>query len=127
MVSTPVDDRVADLQQQLHEYQDTLPDEFPARLPPERQIDHLHNYDPGTRFGASPAGTDCDVCVSHLSFRFSSALELLWRYTTPPFLKYSFRRVMLQLDFRESKCKCEGSHLELSRKHQRSTRSVYAR
>ena len=38
-------------------------------------IDHFHNYGPGTRFGASPARISCDVCVSHLSFRFSSALE----------------------------------------------------
>ena len=56
-----------------------------------RTIDHLRNYGLGTMFGASPAGTDCDVCVSPLSFRFSSALELFWRYTTSPFLKYSFR------------------------------------
>ena len=38
-------------------------------------IDHLHNYGPGTRFGASPARIGCDVCVSHLSFCFSSALD----------------------------------------------------
>ena len=38
-------------------------------------IDHLHNYGPGTRFGTSPARIGCDVCVSHLSFRFSSTLE----------------------------------------------------
>ena len=38
-------------------------------------IDHLHNYGPGTRFGASQARIGCVVCVSHLSFRFSSALE----------------------------------------------------
>ena len=38
-------------------------------------IDHLHNYGPGTRFGASSARIGCDVCVSHSSFRFSSALE----------------------------------------------------
>ena len=38
-------------------------------------IDHLHNYGLGTRFGASPARIGCDVCVSHLSFRFSSTLE----------------------------------------------------
>ena len=93
----------------------------------QASIDHLHNYGPRTRFGALPAGTDCDVCVSHLTFRFPSALELFWRYTTPPFLKYSFRRVMLQLEFRESKCKREGSHLEQSRRHRRCTRCVYAR
>ena len=39
------------------------------------EIDHLHNYGPGTRFGASSARIGCDVCVSHSSFRFSSALE----------------------------------------------------
>ena len=40
-------------------------------------IDHLHNYGSGagTRFGASQARIGCVVCVSHLSFRFSSALE----------------------------------------------------
>ena len=38
-------------------------------------IDHLHNYGPGTRFEASSARIGCDVCVSHSSFRFSSALE----------------------------------------------------
>ena len=38
-------------------------------------IDHLQNYGPGTRFGVSQARRGCVVCVSHLSFRFSSALE----------------------------------------------------
>ena len=38
-------------------------------------IDHLHNYGPETRFGASQARIGRVVCVSHLSFRFSSALE----------------------------------------------------
>ena len=37
--------------------------------------DHLHNYGPGTRFGASPTRIGCDECVSHLSVRSSSALE----------------------------------------------------
>ena len=40
-----------------------------------KTIDHLHNYGPGTRFGALLARIGCDVCVSHLSFRFSSTLE----------------------------------------------------
>ena len=40
-----------------------------------RPHDHLHNYGPGTRFGASQARFGCVVCVSHSSFRFSSALE----------------------------------------------------
>ena len=40
-----------------------------------QKIDHLHNYGPGTRFGASQARFGCVVCVSHWSFRFSSALE----------------------------------------------------
>ena len=82
-------------------------------------IDHLHNYRPGTRFEALPAGTDCGVCVSHLSFCFLLLWNFFWQYTIPPFLKYSFRRVMLQLDheFRESKCKREGSHLEQSWRH----------
>ena len=38
-------------------------------------IDHLHNYGSVTRFGASSARIDSDVCVSHSSFRFSSAFE----------------------------------------------------
>ena len=67
----------------------TVPSHLKCNLGLEKArllIDHLHNYGPGMRFGASPAGTDCDVCVSHLRFRFSSALELFfWRYTTPRF------------------------------------------
>ena len=39
----------------------------------QKGIDHLHNY--GLGFGASPARIGCDVCVSHLSFRFPSTLE----------------------------------------------------
>ena len=81
------------------------------------EIDRLHNSGPGTRFGALPAGTDCDVCVSRLRFHFSFALELFVGYTTPPFLKYSFRQKMLQLEFRDSKCKREGSLSERSRRH----------
>ena len=41
----------------------------------KQKIDHLHNYGPGTRFGASQARFGCVVCVSQWSFRFSSALE----------------------------------------------------
>ena len=37
--------------------------------------DNLSNYGPGMRFGASLARVGYDMCVSHLSFRFSSALE----------------------------------------------------
>ena len=37
-------------------------------------IDHLHNYGPEMRFGASPARIGCDVCISNSSFRFSSRL-----------------------------------------------------
>ena len=54
-------------------------------------IDHLHNYGPGTRFRASPAGTNCDVCVSHLSFRFSSALELILAVHKDPFSQVLFQ------------------------------------
>ena len=43
-------------------------------------IDHLHNYGPGTRFRASLARIGCDMRISNLSFRFSSALE--WRSAT---------------------------------------------
>ena len=39
-VPSPDDDRMANLQELLHEYRDTIPDELPAQLPPERQIDH---------------------------------------------------------------------------------------
>ena len=46
-----------------HNYYDGLP------------RDHLHNYGPGTRFETSQARIGCVVCVSHLSFRFSSDLE----------------------------------------------------
>ena len=35
------------------------------------------------------------------------------------FLKYSFRRAMLQLEFRESKSKPEESHFEQSQRHRR--------
>ena len=45
------------------------------RIPLGSIIDHLHNYGPGTRFGASQARFGCVVCVSHWSFRFSAALE----------------------------------------------------
>ena len=51
-------------------------------------IDHLHNYGPGTRFGASQARFGCVVCVSHWSFRFSSALECRWAITVV-FLAFS--------------------------------------
>ena len=34
------------------------------------RIDNLHNYGPGTRFGASQARIGCVVCASRLSFRF---------------------------------------------------------
>ena len=65
------------------------------------------------------------MCFSlYLSFRFSSALELFWRYTTPPFLKYSFRRVMLQLEFQDSKCKREGLHWEQSQRHTGGVQAV---
>ena len=47
---------------------------FVKTLHADRQL-NLHNYGLGMRFWASPARTDCDVCVSHVSFRFSSALE----------------------------------------------------
>ena len=39
-------------------------------------IDHLHNYGPGTRLGASSTRIDFFLCVSHLIFRFSSVLEM---------------------------------------------------
>ena len=50
-VPSPDDDRMANLQELLHEYRDTIPDELPARLPPERTMrltwnrnrDHLHH------------------------------------------------------------------------------------
>ena len=79
-------------------------------------IDHLQNYGPGTRFGASPAGTDCDVCVSHFSFRFSSAVhvELFWRYTTPPFSQVLFQTSNANLIFENpnanAKVCTENSH-----------------
>ena len=39
-------------------------------------IDHLHNYGPGTRLGASSTIIDCFLCVSNLIFRFSSVLKM---------------------------------------------------
>ena len=67
------------------------------------------------------------MCFSfELSFLFCFG-TFFWRYTTPPFLKYSFRRVMLQLEFRESKCKREGSHLEQSWRHTGGVHVVYMR
>ena len=41
------------------------------------RVDHLQNYGSETRFGASQARIGFVVCVSHWSFRFSSALECL--------------------------------------------------
>ena len=57
-----------------------------------------------------------------LSFIFCFG-TFFWRYTTPPFLKYSFRRI--QLEFRESKCKREELHLEQSRRHTAGVHAVY--
>ena len=61
------------------------------------------------------------------AFVFLLLWNLFWRYTTPPILKYSFRRVMLQLEFRESKCICEGSYLEQSRRHTGGVHAVCMR
>ena len=49
------------------------------------------------------------------------ALGFLEQQTTVSsfFLKYSFRRAMLQLEFRESKSKPEESHFEQSQRHRR--------
>ena len=40
---------MANLQELLHEYRDTIPGELPARLPPERQIDHEIDLEPESR------------------------------------------------------------------------------
>ena len=45
-----------------------------------RSIDSLHNYGPGARLGASPVRISCDVCLSRLSFRFSSVSEVPFSY-----------------------------------------------
>ena len=70
----------------------------------ETQIDHFHKHGLGTRFGPSPARISFNECVSHLSTRFSSALEMPWnnhyyvprcsdRVSTSPFLfSHSLRR-----------------------------------
>ena len=58
------------------------------------------------------------------SFRFSSALEFFLAVHNTPFLKYSFRRVMLQLEVRQSRCKREGSHVEQSWSHPGGTHAV---
>ena len=48
-VPSPDDDRMANLQELLHEYRDTIPDELPARLPPERQIDNEIDLEPESK------------------------------------------------------------------------------
>ena len=66
--------------------------------------------------------TQCGVCEMtterYLAFKRLGFLE---QQTTVSsfFLKYSFRRAMLQLEFRESKSKPEESHFEQSQRHRR--------
>ena len=76
------------------------------------------------------AGTDCDVCVSHLSFRFSSALELFEAVHNTPFTQVLFQTSNAQtgcVEFRESKFKREGSYLEQSWRHTGGVHTVCMR
>ena len=55
----------------------------------------------GTRFGASPARIGCDVCVSHLSFRFSSTCTLECRVS--PTVRFE-ESVVGDMSFRDQCC-----------------------
>ena len=69
--------------------------------------------------------TVCEMTTErYLAFKRLGFLE---QQTTVSsfFLKYSFRRAMLQLEFRESKSKPEESHFEQSQRHRSRVRGVY--
>ena len=75
--------------------------------------------------GISPSGgVHATQCVCEMTTERCLAfkrLGFLEQQTTVSsfFLKYSFRRAMLQLEFRESKSKPEESHFEQSQRHRR--------
>ena len=72
----------------------------------------------------STGGVHATQCVCEMTterYLAFKRLGFLEQQTTVSsfFLKYSFRRAMLQLEFRESKSKPEESHFEQSQKHRR--------
>ena len=69
--------------------------------------------------GVHPTQCVCEMTIErYLAFKKLGFLE---QQTTVSsfFLNYSFRRAMLQLEFRESKSKPEESHFEQSQRHRR--------
>ena len=75
--------------------------------------------------GKAPGvGVHATQCVCEMTterYLAFKRLGFLEQQTTVSFffLKYSFRRAMLQLEFRESKSKPEESHFEQSQRHRR--------
>ena len=72
----------------------------------------------------STGGVHATQCVCEMTterYLAFNRLGFLEQQTTVSsfFLKYSFRRAMLQLEFRESKSKPEESHFEQSQRHRR--------
>ena len=72
----------------------------------------------------STGGIHATQCVCEMTterYLAFKRLGFLEQQTTVSsfFLKYSFRRAMLQLEFRESKSKPEESHFEQSQRHRR--------
>ena len=74
--------------------------------------------------GKAPGGVHATQCVCEMTterYLAFKRLGFLEQQTTVSsfFLKYSFRRAMLQLEFRESESKPEESHSEQSQRHRR--------
>ena len=74
--------------------------------------------------GKAPGGVHATQCVCEMTterYLAFKRLGFLEQQTTVSsfFLKYSFRRAMLQLEFRESKLTPEESHFEQSQRHRR--------
>ena len=68
-----------------------------------------------------PHATQCVCEMTTERYLAFKRLGFLEQQTTVSsfFLKYSFRRAMLQLEFRESKSKPEESHFEQSQRHRK--------
>ena len=67
----------------------------------------------------------CEITIErYLAFKKLGFLEQQTTVSSFFFLKYSFRRAMLQLEFRESKSKPEESHFEQSQRHRRYAAGV---
>ena len=90
-------------------------------------IDHLHNYGPGMRFGASPSGTDCDVCVSHFSFRFSSAVDFFGGTQHPLFSSTLSDEYCSNLSFENPMQTWRIALRTVTETHRRCTRAVCMR